>query len=85
VAGQDDGGKWSPDLAATQRRRDQIREARLARSQSVEDWKAGQRGRVDALDFIDPVRRMHQESCELSDAWAQDFKKFWDLPYNWTP
>jgi N-methylhydantoinase B/acetone carboxylase alpha subunit len=85
VAGQDDGGKWSPDLAATQRRRDQIREARLARSQSVEDWKAGQRGRVDALNFIDPVRRMHQESCELSDAWAQDFKKFWDLPYNWTP
>ena len=85
VANQNDAGKWSPDFTATRQRRDSLREERLKRSLSVEDWMASQRARVEKMDFIEPVRRMHRESCELSDAWAEQFREFWDLPYNWTP
>ena len=85
VATQDAGGRWSIDLAATQGRRSQLRKDRLARSQSIEEWKASQRERVESLDFIEPVRKMHKESCEFSENWAQRFKAFWDLPNDWRP
>ena len=41
---------------------------------------AGERERVLAGDFIEPVRRMYAESIRLSDRWAREFRDFWDLP-----
>jgi N-methylhydantoinase B/oxoprolinase/acetone carboxylase alpha subunit len=84
VATQDDEGNWAADLDATDARRSELRNERLARSQSVDEWKASQRDRVASLDFIHPVRKMHQESCELSENWNKRFKDFWDLPDDWT-
>ena len=84
VASQDDGGKWSADEVGTVARRKELRAQRLDRSQSVDEWKASQRERVENLAFIEPVRKMHQESLTLSDNWSREFKAFWDLPENWT-
>jgi len=38
------------------------------------------RERVQAGDFIEPVKRMYAESMRLSERWAREFREFWDLP-----
>lgn len=84
IATRDANGRWVLDRAATETRRRQIRESRLARSIPVTEWIEQQRPRVENLDFIEPVVRMHRESCELSKKWRSEFIAFWGLPQDWT-
>ncbi|MBV8272524.1 MAG: hydantoinase B/oxoprolinase family protein [Cupriavidus sp.] len=83
VATQGDDGKWRVDGDATHVRREAIRKNRLARSVPVTEWIAQQRPRVEKCDFIEPVRRMHRESCELSKKWRSEYVEFWGLQQDW--
>ena len=85
VAARDSDGQWSVDAEATARRRDAIREERRARAVPVRDWLKGQRERVLAHadgggDFGPHIQRMYAESMRLSSRWADEFKRFWELP-----
>ena len=44
-----------------------------------------QRERVTNMDFIVPVRKMHRESCELSENWLKEYRAFWSLGDEWRP
>jgi N-methylhydantoinase B/acetone carboxylase alpha subunit len=85
VAHREESGKWRFDPDATRERRAEMRKERLARSVSVEEWKARERPRVQTMDFIEPIREAYQQSIELSESWARFFRSFWDLPEDWTP
>ncbi|MBI4693054.1 MAG: hydantoinase B/oxoprolinase family protein [Gammaproteobacteria bacterium] len=85
VAQQGTDGTWTADLAATEAKRAEMRKARLVRSQSVEEWMAAQRGRVERMEFNSAVRKMYRESHELSPKWRREFTAFWRLPADWTP
>lgn len=85
VAAEDADGIWKVDSAATAARRAQLRKRRLERSTSAQEWIDRERERVTTMDFIEPVRKMHRESCELSENWLNDYRAFWQLPDDWTP
>jgi acetone carboxylase, alpha subunit len=68
------------DPAASEELRARRREERAAGAVPVREWMAGERERVLAGDFIEPLRRMYAESLRLSDRWADEFRSFWDLP-----
>jgi hypothetical protein len=57
-----------------------MRDERGARAVPVREWMKGERERVVAGEFIEPVKRMYAESIRLSDRWAQEFREFWELP-----
>jgi N-methylhydantoinase B len=73
-------GVVAGDPDATERRREEIREERGEKAVPVREWMRGERDRVLAGDFIEPVRRMYAESIRLSERWAGEFREFWDLP-----
>jgi N-methylhydantoinase B/acetone carboxylase alpha subunit len=85
VAWQGADGQWQTDVDATAAKRAELRKARLARSCSVEEWKAQQRPRVAAMQFNDAVRKMYRESDTLSPNWRREYLAFWDLPADWQP
>ncbi|MBI1987141.1 MAG: hydantoinase B/oxoprolinase family protein [Nitrospinae bacterium] len=85
VASQGQDGKWVLDAPATQARRAEMRQQRLARSQSVEEWMAQTRPRVEKQEFIEPVRKMYRQSHELSEKWRREYREFWGLPEDWQP
>ena len=60
--------------------RDAFRSRRLARAIPVRDWVAGERERVLAQEFVEPVKAMFAESMRLSPRWAAEYRGFWDLP-----
>lgn len=74
----DDGGKV--DAAATAVRRDEVRAERAERAVPVSEWIASEREeRVLERRMIEPVREMYRSSMALSPAWAESFRRFWDL------
>jgi acetone carboxylase gamma subunit len=78
------------DLEATKFAHDAIRSERRERAVSVQDWFEHERERVvahanpDAEHFIEPVQRMYAESMRLSSQWAEEFRRFWRLPDDFT-
>jgi len=68
------------DPGATEAARAAARERRGDEAVPVREWMAGERERVLAGEFIEPVRRMYAESLRLSQRWAREFREFWDLP-----
>jgi len=85
IATEGDDGNWAIDESSTEQRRAQLRKQRLAQSTSVEEWMEGQRSRVEAMDFAEPVVKMYRESAELSEPWISEFRQFWNLPEQWMP
>jgi N-methylhydantoinase B/acetone carboxylase alpha subunit len=83
VAAQGPDGKWSADLDATARRRQEIRKQRLQRSIPVSEWVEQQKGRVARMEFSDTTRKMYRESLDLSTGWGASFRKFWGLAEDW--
>ena len=75
-------GVVAGDVEATERRRGEIRDERLAKAVPVREWMREERERVLSREFIEPVQRMYAESMRLSDRWAREFREFWDLPDN---
>ncbi len=74
----DDGG--AVDAEASERRREEIRRQRLARSRPTREWWVAERVRVLAQEIIEPVRAAYAESMKLSPRWAAEMRGFWDLP-----
>jgi N-methylhydantoinase B len=81
----DDAGRV--DRAASAARRAEVREERLRRSAPTSEWMAIERGRLlahladgEGERFIPTVQEMYAESLRLSERWAQEFRRFWDLP-----
>jgi N-methylhydantoinase B len=68
------------DPDATERRRKDMYDERGERAVPVRDWMKGERERVLAGEFIEPIKRMYAESMRLSERWAREFREFWDLP-----
>lgn len=80
-----DGERLVCDMAATEKNRSKKRTDRLAKSTSVDDWKASQRQRLLDGKMSETIKRMYAESLVLSDDWAREFRRFWDLPADWVP
>lgn len=85
AAAQDEQGDWSVDAEATEGLREQARGQRRAKAVPVREWMQGQRERLLAHgegkgDFGPHLQRMYDESMKLSDTWAAEFRRFWDLP-----
>jgi acetone carboxylase, alpha subunit len=73
-------GVVAGDPEATEARRAQMREERGREAVPVREWMQAERRRVLDGDMIDPVKVMYAESIRLSEAWAREFREFWDLP-----
>ncbi len=79
------GPDGTPDVAATDARRADVRHERRERAVPFADWYESERARVaghaeeDGERFIVAVQRMYAESMRLSDAWAAEFREFWQL------
>lgn len=72
-------GTVSADEAATEAERKAKRKERLDRSVFAKEYVAKERERVEAKDFITPVRTMYASSMKLSPRWARQFRAFWSL------
>ena len=72
-------GQEAVDDAATSELRKTIRAQRLARGVPVKAWWKAQRRRVQAGEFIGPVRLMHGE-CLGFEHYRDEFTSFWALP-----
>ncbi|MQA04946.1 MAG: 5-oxoprolinase [Streptosporangiales bacterium] len=68
------------DAAATQARRQRIRDDRVGGAVPVRDWIAGEQQRVRGGQFAPEVREMYRDSMALSPRFATEFRAFWDLP-----
>jgi N-methylhydantoinase B/oxoprolinase/acetone carboxylase alpha subunit len=77
---RDEQGFWHVDGEATERRRAELKEERGRRAVPVKDFLAGERERVLAGGFKEEVKRMYNQSLELSEGWREWFLGFWDLP-----
>jgi len=79
------GGEYAVDAAATEKRRQQIREDRKARAVPFKDWWAEERVKVEAQeDMDDAIKRMWATSMELSPEYAEELRAFWNLPADFT-
>jgi N-methylhydantoinase B/acetone carboxylase alpha subunit len=72
--------EWSIDEKQTRKRMDQLRKERKDMSMTFEDFYQKEKNRIESGSLIEPLKRMYNESIELSKRWGKDFLEFWDLP-----
>jgi len=73
------------DASATEAKRAEIREARKTRAVPFKQWWAEEREKIQAQENMDPaVLRMWATSMELSEGYATELRKFWQLPEDFT-
>lgn len=72
--------EWVIDEAATIKLRTALMDQRKKRGIPFQQWWKQSRARVIKKDLIEPVRRMFNESMELSPAYTREFTEFWGLP-----
>ncbi len=78
-------GEWKVDLAATERRRNEIREARKKKAVPFRQWWEQERKKVAAGEgMAEAVRTMWRTSMELSPQYGEEIRKFWGLPEDFT-
>jgi N-methylhydantoinase B/oxoprolinase/acetone carboxylase alpha subunit len=78
-------GDWTVDAAATEKKRDEIREARKQRGVPFKEWWKQERKRVQAGEgMADAVKGMWRTSWELSPDYGAEMKAFWQLPDDFT-
>jgi N-methylhydantoinase B/oxoprolinase/acetone carboxylase alpha subunit len=84
VAGKPNGA-YVVDEAKTAQKREQIRKQRIERALPFKDWWEKEREKVQAQEGMDPaVIRMWASSMELSPAYAEELRRFWNLPDDFT-
>lgn len=84
VCHQDDKGIWHVDAKATEKCRDEIRKERIARAQPVSQWMKGERERILRKEASVQVQHMFATSFGLSSKFENQFRKFWNLPPEWS-
>ena len=73
------------DEGATERKRDQIREARKRRGIPFREWWEQERQKIQAKEnMADAVLHMWRTSMELSPEYARELREFWQLPEDFT-
>jgi N-methylhydantoinase B/acetone carboxylase alpha subunit len=78
----EDGYEVDPEKTAE--RRTEIRAERAQKATPVSEWLDERRDEVENEEFIPVVKRMYNESIELSEEWGDHFREFWDLPEEFT-
>ena len=74
------GENWEVDETATQRRRKEIRDERLAESVSGEEFWRQERQVLLDKRLIEPVRHMYATTVSEKFDFDGDLRKFWALP-----
>ena len=78
-------GHLVPDVDATAKKREQIREDRKQRATPFKEWWAEERKKVEAQENMDDaVRRMWESSMRLSPEYGDTIRQFWKLPEDFT-
>jgi len=77
--------EFTVDEAVTAERRAEIREERAERTQSFDEFFEAERERVVQGDWNDGVQWMYEGVFETSEAWADEFRGFWDLGDGFSP
>jgi N-methylhydantoinase B/acetone carboxylase alpha subunit len=72
--------EWIIDEEATERRRKDIREQRKNDAMDFEDFFEYEKDKIMGGKLSDHITRMYNESLELSEKWAKNFREFWKLP-----
>lgn len=75
-----DGRGYSIDNEGTLALRATKREQRLARGIPAKEYKKQMRQRVIASDIPKPAKAMYIDVLKISAKWAEEFRRFWDLP-----
>jgi len=78
----EDGYEVDPEKTAE--RREEVRAERAEKATPVSEWLDERREDVENEEFIPVVKRMYNESMELSEEWGDHFREFWDLPEEFT-
>jgi acetone carboxylase alpha subunit len=69
------------DVAATEAKRQEIRDTRKAQALPFKEWWTAERKRIEAQENMDPaVLRMWASSMTLSPGYAEELRQFWHLP-----
>ncbi|MGE4615787.1 MAG: hydantoinase B/oxoprolinase family protein, partial [Gammaproteobacteria bacterium] len=79
IAVQAAEGGWALDAAATERKRADLRQARLDESIGVEQWWRTERKQVEAQAFVPEVLEMYQQSLSFAK-FKNEFMGFWQMP-----
>jgi hypothetical protein len=72
--------EWLVDKEQTEKRRDQLRKERESRSITFDEFYQREQQRIVEGNLIEPVKRMYNESIQLSQRWGKEFLNFWNLP-----
>lgn len=86
IAHRDEKTKtWAVDTAATERRRQEIREGRKRRGRPFQEWWREERQRIQAKEnMAEAVLDMWRTSMSLSPDYADELRAFWKLPEGFT-
>jgi hypothetical protein len=78
-------GSYGVDEKATASKREEIRARRKAQAVPFKQWWAGERVKVEAQEGMDPaVLKMWSSSMALSPGYADELRRFWQLPEDFT-
>jgi N-methylhydantoinase B/oxoprolinase/acetone carboxylase alpha subunit len=78
-------GSYGVDEKATASKREAIRARRKAQAVPFKQWWAGERVKVEAQEGMDPaVLKMWSSSMALSPGYADELRRFWQLPEDFT-
>ena len=77
-AAENADGEWIVDLAATEQKRQALKQARLDESVDVRDWWINERKTIEQVDFAPEVREMYAQSLSF-DKFHNEFVSFWQL------
>ncbi len=80
---QDEKGHYTVDEKATEKRRRKIRKERLKRGMATKQWMEKEREQILEKEASVQVRHMYASSFALSEKFAGEFKRFWNLPESW--
>ena len=83
VAVQAADGGWTLETAATERKRADLRQARLDESIDVEQWWRSERKQVEAKSFLPEVSEMYHQSLSF-DKFKNEFMGFWQMPVDFS-
>lgn len=81
VIAKADGDDFELDFAATEKRRQAMRDARKKKAVPFKQWWAQEKEKVAARQGMDPaVLTMWRTSMELSPDYGDELRRFWGLP-----
>lgn len=79
-----DDGSYSVDYEGTEALRKAARKRRAGRSIPTRTYLEKERQRVHEGRFIKPIRECYNSCMTLSPKWAKYYRKFWELPPDFT-